>query len=196
MVNSAHEHQNIYDEIGIDLSSLGCVMLDVDAPNVNDLFENARPYVSKDPKRFWINGINDDHHITVRYGLLNSVRQEHVLQVLKDVQFPEKVFGSHLEVFQSPYPDESYECIVLRIHTDPGIAFVNDLLAMREALGFLPNVNTFPGYKAHVTLGYVHKGWSTQEDGMNEDSRHPSLFVNSSPIALGSQGLNLGQMRA
>mgnify|MGYP006207296391 CR=1 FL=1 len=157
---SAHQFPDIYEEFGIDLSKLGCVMLPTETPDTSFIDESDL-YVSPDPAKFWIKGrAGDNAHVTLRYGLLPQVRRKHVDRVLADLTLPSYIQGMRLEKFDSPYPDEPYECIVLRIYPENVMDRSEaDLLMLNQNLAYLPNVNTFPGYKAHITLAYVQEGW-------------------------------------
>lgn len=156
---SAHDFQTVYDDLGIDLKTLGCVMLGTETPDTS-FIKDEDLYYANDPKLFWINGrAGGNSHITLKYGLLNSVRQEHVNAVIDGLTLPERLHGNGLVKFDSPYPDEPYECIVLAIST------VGSLMDLHSHLNYLPHINTFPDYKPHVTLAYVRKGWYNENLG-------------------------------
>jgi hypothetical protein len=57
----------------------------------------------------------------------------------------------HVSYFDSPYPDEPYYCIVAHIKVTP------ELLEGHQRLEFLPHINTFAGYKPHMTVAYIRK---------------------------------------
>lgn len=90
--------------------------------------------------------------MTLRYGLLPQVRRQHVDAVLAGAEIPAVLYVNDIEVFDSPYEDEPYDCIVARVAA-PGLE------ELHQRLGFLPNLNTFPTYKPHVTLAYTRQGW-------------------------------------
>lgn len=155
----AHDFPKIYETLGIDLSKLGCIMLDLEP------FENAYSigydgaevalYYAKDKKRFWINGwIFDKPHMTLLYGLLTpgneSPMKELVPMALEGWKWPE-IEVSDVGFFDSPYSDEPYWCIVAHIKITPELQEGHDRLCM------LPHIKTFPGYKAHSTICYVDK---------------------------------------
>lgn len=147
-MKNAHEFPHIYERLGINLNDLGCLMLNTESP-VRVLGE-AVPYVSPDPKKFWMKGLLDHWHVTVRYGFLPEVRASDVKDVLASLDVPEELTISGVEVFPSPFSDEPYECLVARVE-DPR------LVAMNKALSVLPNLNTYPEFKAHITIGYFDK---------------------------------------
>lgn len=145
-MKNAHEYPWIYKEWGVDLRDLGCLMLDTESP-VAEIKGSYEPYVSPDKKKFWLNGLSKDWHVTVRYGFLQGITRQHVKDVLSDLEVPTELSISGLDVFPSPYPDEKYNCLVAKVEDE-------SLNAMNTALSILPNVNTFPEYKAHITIGY------------------------------------------
>ncbi len=52
---SAHKYGKVYEDLGIDLSDLGCLMLKTDTPDTS-FIDDSDLYVSPDPKKFWVNG--------------------------------------------------------------------------------------------------------------------------------------------
>lgn len=150
-MKNAHEFGHIYDRLGIDLRDLGCIMLNTENPVswMDDVADSA--YVSPDPKKFWVKGLLDHWHVTVRYGLLPGVTANDVDEVLGWLPLPTHLYIDSFEIFPSPYPDEEYECMVARVDDQ-------SLRDMNAALSVLPNVNTFVEYKPHITVGYFKKG--------------------------------------
>lgn len=148
-MKNAHVFSSVYDRLGIDLRDLGCLMIDTDSP-VNYLSDALTPYVSPDPKKFWVKGLLENWHATVRYGFLSGVSADDIDLVLEHVEIPDTLKISGIDVFPSPYPDEKYDCLVARVED-------SRLVDMNTALSVLPNVNTFPVYKAHITIGYFEQ---------------------------------------
>ena len=68
---NAYEIQALKD-MGIDLSRLGCVMLDVQIPDLTDVIPPEWRYSSANPARGWVNGLQTDGHVTLLYGLLSN----------------------------------------------------------------------------------------------------------------------------
>lgn len=159
----ARDHMAIYEELGINLNTLGVAMLDFDADSSSEIHDDVekadltgKQVRSNDPERFWIDGMTDHDklHVTIRYGLLPVVTEEHCREVLSDTRDhpdTDRLTGV-LGVFDSPYEDLQYDCLVLKI--DAG----GLLLDMHNALGLLPNVATFSPPTFHVTLGYFEPG--------------------------------------
>lgn len=149
-MNNAHKFADIYERLGIDLRDLGCLMIDTENPVMGEVDPDSQ-YKSPDPKKFWVNGLLDNWHATVRYGFLNGVTADDVDRVITGLDIPSEVYPYDTEVFPSPYADEPYECLVALVR-HPALYDLN------TALSVLPNVNTFPVYKPHVTIGYFKKG--------------------------------------
>lgn len=157
---NSHDLQAIYDRVGIDLDTLGCVMLRVEPVDVSGLLPPEWAYVTENPKRFWIKGLKGGDHITLLYGLLTkyfdtyTAYHDAVDAVLGSTIAQPKMSWvavyPNVGIFDSPYADENYGCLVL--HIDP-----DSIIDAHRRLSFLPHINTFRTYKPHLTLGYVKK---------------------------------------
>lgn len=108
-------------------------------------------YASPNKERFWIDGWVADKvaHITLLYGLMESgeTHKYHAKRLLKNA-VPDFVEIDHVGMFESPYPEERYACVVAHIVPK------DELVEAHNRLEMLPHVNTFVGYKPHMTLGY------------------------------------------
>lgn len=152
----AHDYPEVYKGLGLNLATLGCVMLDlVPLENMHSIEAEGHKeglYYAKDKTRFWIDGWCADKtpHITLLYGLLETAKNYkwHIEQVLAGWKLDE-VEIEDIGYFESPYKDEPYYCIVAHIKKTP------ELLEGNERLEFLPHVNTFTGYKPHMTICYI-----------------------------------------
>lgn len=169
MYKSAHQFQPVYDQLGINLSKLGCVMLDLDVPQLSLLppMYGDSLYVSENPERFWIDGdVSGSMHVTLLYGLLDEAKayEDYIAEVLKGWEL-ETVRIVGIGYFESPYPDEQYYCIVAHVDVTP------QLLEGHERLECLPHVKTFPGYKAHATLCYIKKDEALRDKLVEELNR-------------------------
>lgn len=141
-----------------------CVMLDTDNPLLYPdymtlpIFQEAQYF----GKSKYMQGVTEDHHITVRYGILPHVHKLDVCKVLErwtphNSLTPRLggLFGNSYFSVLGP-PDVDYEAVVIPIEITPFLAAVN------TELGCLPNLNTFPYYEPHITVGYFKKGfWET-----------------------------------
>lgn len=141
--------------IGLAVSELGCIMLDVAMPDISEAIPPAWAYSSEDPAHWWITGVQTEGHVTLLYGLLpDLVDALAVDEVLADWELP-TVESSGLDIFPSPFPDEPYACIVARVGSP-------ELGDAHARLSLLPHINTYPEYKAHVTLAYVHRDYAAK----------------------------------
>lgn len=154
----------LYEDMGVNLDTLGAVMLRVESPLFEPLpVEDA--YYSGNPDRYWIDGVVNEEkfHVTLRYGFMPEVKEHHVDEILENFPLPLKIDVGYLEVFPTPYEDEPYECLVVRVRSD-GLSIAH------TQLGILPNLLTFTDYKPHITLGYFKPGFF--------DAYHKELYSN------------------
>ena len=95
---SAHKFPEVYKRLGINLSKLGCIMLDLKPLNNAWSIEYdgaaVSLYYAKNKERFWIDGwVFDKPHITLMYGLLTpgdeSPMKELVPQILEGWEYPQ-----------------------------------------------------------------------------------------------------------
>lgn len=163
---NSHQFEQVYKDLGIDLDELGCIMADVvplvsmmDPEEFGDKMDYL--YTSKNPKRKWIKGwvVGKTAHITLLYGLLENGHtwKKHVDAVLKDWEM-KTVEIDHIDYFDSQYEDEPYYCIVAHIKVSDKLQEANDRLQ------FLPHINTFAGYKPHMTIAYIEKDKKTLDN--------------------------------
>lgn len=154
MEKNANQFREMYAELGINIDKLGCIMLDLDGSTIDNFIKEDDLVYAKNPDRFWIKGFVGLHpHVTLLYGLMasgKSTYHDHVRTVLKDWEL-EEVMVDHVGYFESPYPDEPYYCIVAHLHITP------ELKEGHNRLQLLPHINTFPEYKAHITIAYIRK---------------------------------------
>lgn len=154
----SHDFPEVYKWLGINLNTLGCVMLDVEPlDNMYSIGQEGAEvalYYAKNKERFWIDGWIADKvaHVTLLYGLLEQAKnyEAHIAKVLEGWQMKE-VEIDHIGYFDSPYPDEPYYCIIAHIKVTP------ELLEGHQRLEFLPHINTFATYKPHMTICYINK---------------------------------------
>lgn len=118
-------------------------------------------YYTKNPERKWINGwvAGETPHITLLYGLLDNAHNwESYITTVLDGWGLDTVEIDHIGYFESPYEDESYYCLVAHIKVTP------ELMEGHQRLEFLPHINTFVGYKPHMTIGYINKNERLRDD--------------------------------
>jgi len=153
LTKSIHEFDWVMEGLSIDVNELGAVMLPVEP---FELFGQGRSfhldpedlYASNDPSEGWVAGdVTGEAHITLLYGLLKAgYNKEAIDGVLKGWAAPMWLDPQKVSIFHTE--GKPYSAIVVEVeHT-----------LLRDAharLSYLPHVNTFPEYKAHVTLAYV-----------------------------------------
>ena len=179
----AHDYPEIYKALDIDLSALGCLMLDTEPIpyDFSDWHEDLF-YKSNNKKRFWIDGFvgAKTPHVTLLYGFLKPAIEykTYINNLLEDVYIKD-VEIENISYFDSPYEDEEYYCIVAKLKITDDLAYAN------EKLQLLPHVRTFPDYKAHVTIAYVRK----DENARDKYIKHLKPLIGSK---LKVTGLNFG----
>lgn len=186
----AHDFPKVYESLGINLSKLGCIMLDLEpfsnAYSISLEGAEIALYYAKDKTRFWINGWSfDNPHITLLYGLLTpgneTPMRELVPQVLEGWEYPQ-IEIEDVGYFESPYSDESYWCLVAHVKITP------ELMEGHNRLCLLPHLKTFSGYKAHTTIAYIDKNQGEKyRDNLINDFK--KLWVGK---GMKVKGLNLG----
>ncbi len=151
---NSNQFPDVYTALGVNVNQLGVVMLDVEPFTVTDLVTKGQNdlYFAQNQERFWIQGAvaESSAHVTLLYGLMESAQAWKPLIdiVLADWTPPTLVVES-LGVFESPFADEPYSCIVAHIKTTP------ELLEGHKRLELLPHVNTYSEYRPHLTIAYV-----------------------------------------
>lgn len=94
-------------------------------------------------------GIEDEAHVTVRYGLHSNVTAADVSAVIGKCPPPRLMLGK-VSVFPGTDTGKDYDVLKVDV-TSP------DLTKMNERLGCLPNTRTF-AYHPHATIAYLKKG--------------------------------------
>ena len=131
--------------------SYGCIMVKVDEASSRLLFEFGTKiiddnilYTDETQKDSF--GREKDMHVTVKYGLTQSYTKEQMKHLLKNV-VPFNIQVKGISVFENERFD------VVKFDIDG-----KELRALNELFSKLPNQDSHPKYKPHLTLGYVHKG--------------------------------------
>jgi 2'-5' RNA ligase len=155
---NAYQFKEVYEDLGISLSKLGVVMIDIDsgdlASRIREIVSPEDLYTSDEPTDHFTGVLGGEPHVTLVYGLLRTgtEMQKHIKRVLEDGSaVPKAIAIEEVGYFESRKPDEHYYCIVAHLKVTPELAECN------ERLKFLPHLNTFPGYEPHMTLCYIRK---------------------------------------
>ena len=163
---NSHNFEEIYKKLHINLDTLGCVMLDLEAlGSMGGIVKTAEDlYFSSNPDRKWIKGwvAGTVPHITLLYGLLDNAHNwEKEIDVVLGTWEMDTVQIDNISYFDSPYEDEPYYCIVAHIKV------TTELMEGHNRLEFLPHINTFTGYKPHMTIGCIRKDETLRDDYLN-----------------------------
>lgn len=151
---NSNQFPDVYTALGIDLTKLGVVMLDVDPfPVTEHVVGGERDlYESIHPDHFWIQGAVAERsaHATLLYGLLEKgLTWKALIDIVLSGWTPPPLKVASIGSFESTFSDEPYSCIVAHIEPTP------ELVEGHKRLSLLPHVNTFTDYSPHITLAYV-----------------------------------------
>jgi 2'-5' RNA ligase len=178
----AHDFGKVYEALGLNLATLGCVMADLGPIDI-EIQTTCRSHFSKNEERFWIKGYVADTnpHVTLLYGLIQKANNYkwHIDQVLEGWKLDE-VEIEDFGYFDSPYADEQYYCVVAHIKVTP------ELLDGHQRLSFLPHINTFPVYTPHITIAYIEKDEKELTDLLDDlNERYKGKKLKVTNIKLG-----------
>ncbi len=153
---TAYEHRGLYEEMGIDLGRLGCVMVDTDPVQISDVIPPDALYYSKNRERFpHMTGIVSEEipHATLLYGLLSpgpEIREQ--VDTMLQGWAADHVTIDHVGYFDNPKAEEPHYCLVA--HLKPG----GSLSEGNARLQRLPHINVHPpDYKPHLTLAWLKR---------------------------------------
>lgn len=155
---SVYDFPQIYERINMQVGHFGCIMLDLEPIPVKTILKEADDwfYYSKNPKLRYVKGpvAESQAHCTLLYGLTPGdnagvVQKTSVDELLAGLDLS-AVTIDHVDHFPPQY-NEPYACIVAALKID------EDLNEANRRLRFLPHIDTFPEYKAHVTLAYINE---------------------------------------
>jgi hypothetical protein len=161
---NSNMYPEVYEDLGINIPDLGCIMLDV-APIMvgpmvaeywkRNLFDvDGDLYYSNSPARFWIKGAVAEKgaHMTVLFGLLEKgLDWKDYVDTVLDGWMPESIEIEKVSYFDGNWPDEQYYCVIGHVKVTDSVTEGN------QRLRLLPHVDTFPEYRPHVTLAYIKR---------------------------------------
>lgn len=145
---------SMLDELGIDKSDLGCIMLKTQPLDVlKYVKDGSADLAPTDNDRSNVTGENASH-VTLLFGLMengNKLKPQ-VDKLLTGIDIPDvKISG--VEAFGSQ--DADTVPIVATVELTP------ELQKAHKELTRLPHANTYPDYKPHITLAYVKNDEAT-----------------------------------
>jgi 2'-5' RNA ligase len=111
-------------------------------------------------------GREDDPHITILYGLHKSVSDDEIEEVISDFE-PFEVELKKVDIFEN----DDFDVIKFSINN-------KDLTQYNKILKELPHTNSYPDYKAHVTIAYVKQGMGKEIMDRYKDIEGLSLTCN------------------
>lgn len=161
---SAHKFPLVYEDLGIDLSLLGCIMLNVNTVPLSEAVQQVISgddlYYANSPKAKYVDGdVTNLAHVTLLYGLMRTgpEMKKHVDRVL-EYKYPSTVTIEDVDFFESNNPEFEYYAIIAHVKR------TDEILNAHARLTFLPHIMTFPEYRPHVTLAYIRKDETLRDD--------------------------------
>ena len=157
------EKSNTYD--------FGCSMVYFPCPELEKIQEKINPddLYTEDGDGY---GIENEHHVTLLYGLHSEEIEESTVMTLSAENYPPIVL-ENASLFES----ENYD--VLKFDANcPKLHDVN------KALSKLPHTTSFPDYHPHATVAYLKKGKGADYASQLEDIKFsvtPNKIVYSKP---------------
>lgn len=157
-MKTAYDFPQIYERLGMQLGHFGCIMLDVEPVPVGSIL-GVEPdwfYYSDDELLRYVQGpvAESIAHATLLYGLTPGdnagIDQKQSVDELLDGLDLSSVTVDHVGHFAAQF-GKPYSCIVAHLR------LTGDIKEANRRLRFLPHIETFIEYRAHVTLAYVHQ---------------------------------------
>ena len=125
----------------------GCVMVQVPIKNWQQIISQIQPedvYDGGDDRH----GIEDDPHLTLLYGLEPQITEEEIKKVFSDFEHEVTLKINGIDTFNN----EEYDVVKLNVEKTP------ELQKLHDRLSELPNHDSYPEYRPHITISYVKKG--------------------------------------
>ena len=126
----------------------GCVMIDFDISNWNELLQSIdkNDIYEVTGKNY---GLQKRPHLTLLYGLHKEVSDEDILNCFRGFEIDDfKIKIKGVSIFENP----EFDVVKLGVDSNKSLNEIN------RRLSELPNSNQFPEYKPHLTLAYLKKG--------------------------------------
>ncbi len=136
----------------------GCVMLKIPFTNWDEITSKIKKEDIYNPEGN--QGIEDFPHLTLLYGLKSEVTSEQVQEVLTSFAKPVNIEIEGIDLFEN----KDYDVVKFNVKKTP------DLQKLHDMLKILPNEESYPDYKPHITICYVNKG--TGKNYINLDDKY------------------------
>ncbi len=124
----------------------GCMMLYVKLNGIEKLhakIEKKDIYTEVDDDSY---GIEDETHITIKYGFKDTVSDHEVLDICRKSKFNDIKFNK-ISLFEN----EKFDVLKFDINSPV-------LNKLNEKISKFPNEDKYPEYKSHSTIAYIKKG--------------------------------------
>lgn len=149
----ASNFPEVYENLGIDINDLGCIMVNVEPFELSDIILQEDLYNPEGTNHAMGLVGETAPHCTLLYGLLNdgNAMRKNVDLVLSGWELNEVEIGS-VDYFDGVDNETGmeYYCIVAKLVPSSGLVEANARLKM------LPHLDTFPmQYIPHCSLAYV-----------------------------------------
>lgn len=136
----------------------GCVMLKIPFTDWNEIISEIKEEDVYDPDG--THGREDFPHLTLLYGLKPEITKEQVQQVLTSFGKPINIEIEGIDLFEN----KDYDVVKFNVKKTP------DLQKLHDMLKTLPNEESYPDYKPHITICYVNKG--TGKNYINPEGKY------------------------
>lgn len=124
----------------------GCAMLKIPFRDWNEIISAIKEEDVYDTDG--THGIEDFPHLTLLYGLKPEITSEQVQQVLTSFGKPLNIEIEGIDLFEN----KDYDVVKFNVKKTPELQKLHDMLKT------LPNEESYPDYKPHITICYVNKG--------------------------------------
>ncbi len=125
----------------------GCLMIDIEHPNWNDILKNIdKEDIYDDEPGF---GLEKDPHVTILFGFHKNTDIDKIKSLIKDQKLEIiKLHSKGISIFETPdYDVVKFDIICPELHK------LNKLMTSN-----FDYTNDFKDYHPHMTIAYVKKG--------------------------------------
>jgi len=126
----------------------GCVMIEIPVSNwteITSIISTNDIYEKVDDNTY---GIQKNPHLTLLYGLHDTVTPEMVKSVLDQFKGDINIEVDGIDIFEN----DEFDVVKFNVKPDDTLQHLHDELSK------LPNSDQYTDYKPHITIGYVKSG--------------------------------------